>query len=159
MGLRFYVLPLQKTRSKIYSRNTENCAEICAVFRVSFIEDNFSSTEPCLFTLTNAACILQRPYPCSRSNTGAADSVPFARLPVKSCIAQPGNTQSGARAQELAWRQGVPYISIILLLKLLRRFTLATDYEKECDKEKLPIDRKMVLTIREAAEYCNIAAD
>lgn len=36
---------------------------------------------------------------------------------------------------------------------------MATDYEKECDKEKLPIDRKMVLTIREAAEYCNIAAD
>lgn len=43
-------LALTKTPlSKIYSRNTENCAEICAVFRVSFIEDNFSSTELCLF--------------------------------------------------------------------------------------------------------------
>lgn len=36
---------------------------------------------------------------------------------------------------------------------------MTTDYEKECGKEKLPFDRKMVLTIREAAEYSNIAAD
>ena len=31
-----------------------------------------------------------------------------------------------------------------------------TTYKKECGEEKLPIDRKMVLTIREAAEYSNI---
>lgn len=31
-----------------------------------------------------------------------------------------------------------------------------TEYKRECGEEKLPIDRKMVLTIREAAEYSNI---
>lgn len=31
-----------------------------------------------------------------------------------------------------------------------------TEYRKQCGEEKLPIDRKIALTIREAAEYSNI---